>query len=236
MLLAIYPDPGAPNSFTLYEDDGTSLDYQSGAFSETTFQDEMVTAGSPSSNVMRISIGQSKGNYDGKPSRRVYICEVHKVSYDPAVVQIGNASLNRAASGNSLEGLESGFYYDEASGVLFIKLAASADSSYNILVDSVEVTGIRSSPANPSGYELNQNYPNPFNPSTSISYRLPGRSFVTLKVYDVLGREVATLAGGEESAGEHTILFDGGGLSSGVYIYRLTAGAYRESREMLLLK
>jgi hypothetical protein len=98
------------------------------------------------------------------------------------------------------------------------------------------VTGVRKPLVNPSGYRLNQNYPNPFNPSTTISYRLPGRSFVTLKVYDVLGREVQTLVSGEESAGEHTIMFDGNGLSSGVYIYRLTAGLYRESREMLLLK
>ena len=236
ILLAIYPNPGASNSFTLYEDDGTSLDYQSGSFSETTFEDEMVTAGSASSNVMQISIGQSKGSYAGKPSRRVYICEVHKVAYDPAGVQIGNASLNRAVSGNSLESLETGFYYDKISGVLSIKLSAIADSSYTIRVDSVEVTGIRSSQAAPSGYGLNQNYPNPFNPSTSISYRLPGPRFVTLKVYDVLGREVLTLVSGEESRGVHNVSFDGSGLASGVYIYSLTAGSYHQSREMILLK
>ena len=236
IMLSIYPDPGIASSFTMYEDDGTSLDYQSGAFAETTFEDEMTTAGSGGANVLNIFIGQSLGNYAGKRSSRVYICEVHKISYDPAAVQIGSLSLNRAGSGDSLENSKTGFYYNKASGVLFIKMSASSDSAYSIRVDSVEVTGVKKPPVNPSGYRLNQNYPNPFNPSTTISYRLPGRSFVTLKVYDVLGREVQTLVSGEESAGEHTIMFDGNGLSSGVYIYRLTAGLYRESREMLLLK
>ena len=88
----------------------------------------------------------------------------------------------------------------------------------------------------PTNYSLSQNYPNPFNPSTSISYHLPVNGFVTLKVYDVLGDEVATLVNGEKHAGEYEIEFDAANLSSGVYFYQLQAGSLVETKKMLLLK
>jgi len=77
--------------------------------------------------------------------------------------------------------------------------------------------------ASPSGFQLEQNYPNPFNPSTTINYRLPKNSRVTLKVYDVLGREVKTLANKFQKMGRYQVKFDGSGLSGGVYFYRLVA-------------
>lgn len=88
----------------------------------------------------------------------------------------------------------------------------------------------------PSEYVLNQNYPNPFNPSTLIKYQLPKDSRVTIKVYDILGREVATLVDGVESAGYHEVTFDGSRLASGVYFYRLTTPGYTEVMKMLLVK
>jgi len=85
-------------------------------------------------------------------------------------------------------------------------------------------------------FELNQNYPNPFNPSTNISFSLPKRSFVSLKVFDVLGREVATLVDGEKSAGVHTVSWDASRLSSGVFIYRLKVGDFNDVKKMLFMK
>ena len=85
-------------------------------------------------------------------------------------------------------------------------------------------------------YQLSQNYPNPFNPSTVISYRLPVIGFVTLKVYDVLGREVATLVNEEKSAGEYEIEFNGSKLPSGIYFYQLKTGNFVETKKMVLLK
>jgi hypothetical protein len=83
---------------------------------------------------------------------------------------------------------------------------------------------------------LAQNYPNPFNPATAISYQLPSVTFVTLKVYDVLGKEVATLIEGIQPAGIHTARFDGSSLRSGVYFYRLQTGALSETKKLLLIK
>ncbi|ARA94309.1 hypothetical protein AWN76_014865 [Rhodothermaceae bacterium RA] len=79
-------------------------------------------------------------------------------------------------------------------------------------------------------------YPNPFNPATTIRYTLPEVARVTLVIYDVLGRAVATLVAGEQAAGAHHVAFDGSGLSSGVYLYRLEAGSEVVSGKMLLLK
>jgi hypothetical protein len=88
----------------------------------------------------------------------------------------------------------------------------------------------------PDQYALLQNYPNPFNPSTKITYALPSKEFVVLKVYDVLGREVATLFAGDQAAGVHTVEFDAAKVSGGTYFYQLQAGNFTEVKKMLLLK
>ena len=88
----------------------------------------------------------------------------------------------------------------------------------------------------PESIALDQNYPNPFNPSTTISYALNRDAQVTLKVYDLMGREVATLVQGLGMAGHHTVSFDASRLATGTYIYRLTAGATSVQKVMTLLK
>ncbi len=85
-------------------------------------------------------------------------------------------------------------------------------------------------------FKLYQNYPNPFNPSTTISYHIPELSFVTLKVYDVLGNEIVTLIDEEKSAGNFEVEFDGTTLSSGIYFYQLQAGSFVETKKMVLMK
>lgn len=88
----------------------------------------------------------------------------------------------------------------------------------------------------PLQYELMQNYPNPFNPETSIEYSLSNAGNVKLKVYDVLGREITTLFNGEQQAGKHSVSFNGRGLSSGVYYYKLQSGSFVQTRKMMLVK
>lgn len=85
-------------------------------------------------------------------------------------------------------------------------------------------------------FELEQNYPNPFNPSTQISYTLAERTNVTLKVYDVLGKEIATLINTSQDAGKHNVTFDASNLASGLYIYTINAGNFTSSKKMMLLK
>jgi len=88
----------------------------------------------------------------------------------------------------------------------------------------------------PLNFDLKQNYPNPFNPTTSIEYSVPMNQHVSLKIYDVLGREVAILVNGYQSAGVYRLYFDGSGLAGGVYFYRLQTKDYSETKTMLLLR
>jgi len=88
----------------------------------------------------------------------------------------------------------------------------------------------------PITYELLQNYPNPFNPTTTINYQIPSAGHISLKVYDILGREITTLVNEERTAGKYEVKFDGTSLSSGVYFYRLQSGAFSETKKFMLLK
>ena len=88
----------------------------------------------------------------------------------------------------------------------------------------------------PVTYSLYQNYPNPFNPSTVIRFDLPGEEYVRLTVYDINGREIATLIDGTRQAGTHNVAFDASRLSSGVYIYRIESGSFSQSKLMTLIK
>jgi hypothetical protein len=102
---------------------------------------------------------------------------------------------------------------------------------YYIIVD-VESTNSNI----PNDFSLSQNYPNPFNPITNIEFRIADFGFVSLKVYDVLGNEIATLVNEEKPAGEYEVEFDGSELTSGIYFYKLTAGAFTQTRKMILLR
>ena len=88
----------------------------------------------------------------------------------------------------------------------------------------------------PEAFQLDQNYPNPFNPTTQIEYALPEASRVRLAIYDVQGREVTVLVEGQQAAGTYAVSFSGLGLPSGLYVYRLEAGAYSQMRMMMLVK
>lgn len=88
----------------------------------------------------------------------------------------------------------------------------------------------------PQEYHLSQNYPNPFNPSTTISYQLPIAGLVTLKIYDLLGREISTLVEEEKLPGYYQTIFDGSKLASGVYLYRLQSGSFNSTKKFVLMK
>jgi len=88
----------------------------------------------------------------------------------------------------------------------------------------------------PESYSLSQNFPNPFNPSTAIKFQVPANGLVSVKVYDVLGREVATLVNDELSPGSYSVEWNAVGFASGVYFYRLEAAGFVETKKLLLIK
>lgn len=102
---------------------------------------------------------------------------------------------------------------------------------------TIETTNVDGAPSGLAAtFELGQNYPNPFNPTTQIPFELKEAAEVTLKVFDMTGREVATLVNGYQSAGSHSVAFDGSSLASGTYLYTLKSGDFQFSRTMVLVK
>ena len=114
--------------------------------------------------------------------------------------------------------------------------SVSFDPGNWIMKDLTFVTGIDDEDMNPDKFELFQNYPNPFNPTTSIEYTVPSNEYVNLKVYDILGNEVAQLVNEKKDAGNYKVNFDGDKLTSGLYIYKIKAGKFSQVRKMMLLK
>jgi len=112
------------------------------------------------------------------------------------------------------------------------------DPNNNIVLKqgTTTVMGISQSEGLPTAFALHQNYPNPFNPVTTIAYDIPRQAHVVLAVYDVLGRKVAELVNETLPAGSYSVQFDGSGLSSGVYVYRLESEKFSQARSLVLIK
>jgi len=129
--------------------------------------------------------------------------------------------------------------FNAAGDVAYVGVFSGGDTDVDLqkfTTEQVFTSNEESFSSTPEGFKLEQNYPNPFNPSTNINYTLDQAGLVTLKVYDITGREVATLVNTRENAGQHTVTFDATNLASGVYIYSLQSNGVRLTNRMTLIK
>lgn len=141
-------------------------------------------------------------------------------------------------------GIENRFYSVELTndnGLILSGNCSTFNNTFGLLVKTdstgnIYPVGINNSNLILQDFELQQNYPNPFNPITSISYYLPNKGEVSLIVYDIQGKEIITLANEKQSAGSHSVQFDGSNLSSGIYFYKLRVGQFEETKKMVLIK
>ncbi|MCE1164311.1 MAG: C25 family cysteine peptidase [Bacteroidetes bacterium] len=163
--------------------------------------------------------------YNGTSNLLVEICydNTSYTSYSPV-----NAT--------SVAGMTYGYYTDNSTGCT---MTGGAVQSYrpNIAMTITTALGTGNNPSViPDMYEMSQNYPNPFNPVTKINFAIPKQGFVTLKIYDVLGREVRTLVNEVKTAGNYSVDFNGAEFSSGVYFYRIESNDFTDVKRMILVK
>jgi hypothetical protein len=107
---------------------------------------------------------------------------------------------------------------------------------YHARVRVSSLVGFTGNPSVPDKFSLSQNHPNPFNPVTRIEYAVPDVSFVSIKVFDVLGREIITLVNGEKSPGYYNVEWNAENLTSGIYFYRMESGSFTDVKKMIIVK
>jgi len=234
LMLAMYPLLGKESRFTLYEDDGKTLAYQSGSFAQTLI---VQNSGGRGSSSLTIDIYRTVGVYTGQPERRVYLSEIHGIPSNPTVVRKNNQLVPRRSSYENLRGNGDGFYYDASMQRLLIHTPSVPDSSYRLEAENAFLMGVNSEPSTlASAYGLEQNYPNPLNPSTIIGFSLPRPEYVTITVFSLLGQEVATLVAEKLDVGKHKVKWSSNGVPSGVYFYRFQAGSFLETKKMMVIR
>lgn len=221
LFLNIYPLKETISEFTLYEDDGKTLDYQSGSFAQTTFTQNVADS------TININIGASVGNYTGKVAQRVYISDIHNIVEKPDNVLLNDQLLLERNSYNDLRQNGNGYYYDTSKSRLYIQALTNADSNYLLTASNIKLTDVHGVDLRlHESYNIEQNYPNPFNSSTTIRYQIPGNSRVKIKIFNLLGQEVKLIFDGIQPAGYKSVIWDsknnsGASVASGIYLYKI---------------
>jgi len=232
LLVEVYPCVAESSSYTLYEDDGTTLQYQKGLFASTKFSQRVTSSGSKMQ--INFSIGKATGSFPGFSSVRVLTLDFHQIDSSPQAVLVNGEKINSVESPEALNKIYSGYYFDPGLKRLYIKLVEKTNAEYDVVIDSTSLSGVN--PSSSTGFELQQNYPNPFNSSTTISFTLNKPERVVIKIYDVLGRLVKVLLDENLSQGAHSVRFDGANYGSGIYFYRFIANSHSDCKSMALIK
>ena len=150
----------------------------------------------------------------------------------------GNRGIYKLGNGNFLTTNGTGVYeIDDTTGNLVRTIVSGVNAQYIDLFVAPVITGLNNNTGKViETFKLFNNYPNPFNPTTTIKYNIPQSGIVTLKIFDITGKLVKTLVNNYQQKGEYTITFDASGLSSGIYLYQLSAAQFTQAKKMIYLK
>ena len=232
LIVHFYPHMNVPTSeYTLYDDDGKTPD------SDLLDQYETVHfTGNTGANEISIQCQRNNGSYPGAPINRKMLFQLHSIRNAPTAIRVGQSILPIVNSLNEFLSRDSAAYWNSSEAKLYAGFEWNGMSTTltvngeNLLPASVRTPAIQAE------FRLDPAYPNPFNASTVIKYSLPAAGHVSLKVFDVLGREVATLINSTLEAGEHTYTFDAGNLASGIYFCQLNSGSNIRMVKFVLIK
>jgi M6 family metalloprotease-like protein len=236
--------------------DGQPVDFlmevinQSGSSLTTRFETQNALDGKPSKPMLGLDPSKLNAQYQNNRIHLAWGSDVwDSQPIEPDVnwseLQLSTDSINYTTiySGSDRYFTDNTFNYDSTgnSSVRLRVRLRDNQNKWSIWSNPINIKinnqSNRSSNSDfPISYDLYQNFPNPFNPSTTIRYAIPNAVLVTLKVYDVLGNEIATLVNEEKSSGSYEVSFSGSGLSSGIYFYSINAGSFGETKKIILLK
>ncbi|MCB0720901.1 MAG: T9SS type A sorting domain-containing protein [Ignavibacteriae bacterium] len=216
-----------PTGVSKYDLNGT---FQSTFASISSFPQQVHNMQNGNVAIANFSSGSQQGILIFPSAGGTFIKQLQGVTGNRGVWQLGN--------GNFLTTNGSGVHeVDSATGNLVRTIVPGVQSRLISFYDPDMLVGLENQNSSvPEKYSLQQNYPNPFNPSTTISFDIPLNGFVTLKVYDILGKEVKTLVNKSLTAGSYDFSFDASELNSGIYFYTLRTGDFAETKKMLLIK
>jgi hypothetical protein len=220
--------------------------FNKGSASDKTFYSEYLKASFVADNASAAkAVGQDSSAFSGTA---LNFGQTYTVGYPDVISAIGGSKACMLYSTGTTAGIQytGKFGSSEKKGRLiylaFPLESTANDSAFNSVIKkassyfSSESSAVQKDAAMPIAYSLSQNYPNPFNPSTCINYSLPRTGHVSIKIYDMLGKEITTLVNTTMSAGNHSIGFNAEGCASGMYMYRIKADNFTMTKKMVLLK
>jgi alpha-glucosidase (family GH31 glycosyl hydrolase) len=245
--LAVYPSADG-GSFTLYEDDGHTRAYEQGAFATTRFTQQL--SGPDTAATLTLRLGPTQGTFSGRPDERTYHVVAHQIDRPPRRVTLDGRSLPERPTPAALRTRPDGYAYDSTAQRLHVRTRGPVTAQQEIRAP-IAPPQSPSSGAGPtvSPDSLGPPSPNPVRSSATLYYSLSTRSRVTLRVYDALGRRVATVVDGVRDEGPHRVRLAPGprGLASGLYVYRIVARRppgsvapgrllFRDTRKMVITR
>jgi len=227
VILSSYPN-GSGNC-VVYDDDGTTYDYENGSFSSVS------TTHVRTEEKATITIGAKAGVF--VTPERGWMVQLNWVGASPDSVLLDGTPMRELSADTLIPRHAAGWWYDAGSRNCLVKFPDDK-SGHLLIVYFPRVSSGQALPGSdlPHQYGLEQNYPNPFNPSTTFSMALPKSGETSLKVFNTLGEEVALVYQGMLAAGNHRFQWSAAGLPTGVYFYRLQSGDFTTTKKMSVMK
>lgn len=229
----LWPRPGATGAFRLYEDDGLSLEYETGAYADTQLGLSWQEAGDSAS--VAVFGALPSGGWPGMPAERIWRPVFHGLPAAPAAVLVDGEAAPRAWSLAELEGLTTGWWHEATAARLHVQAAGAFGAAREVRLEGLPSETALGA-AGPLAWRLRAPWPNPANGLVRVAFELRAAETVELDLFDLGGARVARLAAGRLPAGAHLASVDAGALASGLYLLRLAGPDWRETRKLTVLR
>jgi alpha-glucosidase (family GH31 glycosyl hydrolase) len=241
LFLDVFPTfSDVPDTFSLYEDDGESLDYQQGEYARIPLFQRLTYGGMD--HALEITVDSAQGSFPEMIMSRTILAGVRLVETAPLFVILNSDTLSSYASVPDLLAGGNGYVYDAGDDLLTVKFEHDVTQASVVRVEGLDLpAGVQRAGPGPGSVLLGQNRPNPFTNGTSIGFTLGRAGRVRLEVFNLRGQRVATIIDEVRPAGRHLVVWDGRDsqgreTASGAYFYRLSSGGINQTRKMILIR